>query len=142
MKISAPEQITLGHNVHINDDAMIAGAGGLSIGDNTHIARRCTIYTHNHNFEGKYLPYDETKLYKPVVIERNVWIGVNVTIVPGTKIGYGSIIGAGTLVSGEVPPLSIVGTPKWGLIKSRNEAHYHELEKQKMYGGIDGQKLG
>jgi acetyltransferase-like isoleucine patch superfamily enzyme len=45
---------------------------------------------------------------RPVVIEDDVWIGLNAIVLPGTLIGAGSIIGAGAVVSGVIPPRSIV----------------------------------
>ncbi|ARA93318.1 hypothetical protein AWN76_009180 [Rhodothermaceae bacterium RA] len=141
VNITGLECIYLGNNVHINDGARIAGEGGLFVGDNVHVARNCTIYTHNHNYEGACLPYDDTHIYKPVRIEKNVWIGVNVTIVPGTIIGEGAIIGAGTVVYGNVPAFSIVGSAPWRILKKRNIEHYHNLDKAKRYGGINGRPL-
>ena len=55
------------------------------------------------------IPYDETFKYKDVVIGDFVWIGSNVTILPGTTIGEGAIIQAGAVVHGEIPPCAIVG---------------------------------
>ena len=49
---------------------------------------------------------------KPVIIEDDVWLGARVTILPGARIGHGCVIGAGAVVSGEVPPMSVaVGNP-------------------------------
>jgi galactoside O-acetyltransferase len=46
------------------------------------------------------------------VIERNVWIGANATILPGVRVGHGSVVGAGAVVARDVPPLSVVlGVP-------------------------------
>jgi acetyltransferase-like isoleucine patch superfamily enzyme len=45
----------------------------------------------------------------PVVIEDDVWVGANVTILPGRRIGQGSIVGAGSVVTRDVPAYAIVG---------------------------------
>lgn len=45
---------------------------------------------------------------KPVIIEDDVWLGLNVIVLPGTHIGAGSIVGAGVVISGTIPPRSIV----------------------------------
>ena len=48
----------------------------------------------------------------PFVIEDNVWIGINSTILPGVRIGYGAIVGAGSVVTKDVPAMTIVaGNP-------------------------------
>ena len=137
-QVSSPKNLHLGDNVHINSNAFIRAEGGLTIGDNTHISRNVVIYTMNHNYEGTKLPYDEGKVFKSVEISRNVWIGMNVTIIPGVKIGEGAIIGMGTTVSKDIPPLAIVGSIPTRIIKERNRQHYHLLEDAKAYGGISG----
>lgn len=110
--IHSPKNVAIGNNVHIGDNAWIQGDGGLQIGDNCHISRNLTLYTVNHRYRGDCLPYDEQLDLKPVVIGRNVWIGMNVCVAPGSTIGDGAIIGMGTVVSGEVPPLCIIGNQK------------------------------
>jgi maltose O-acetyltransferase len=137
-QVSSPKNLHLGDNVHINSNAFIRAEGGLTIGDNSHISRNVVIYTMNHNYEGTKLPYDEGKVIKPVEISRNVWIGMNVSIVPGVKIGEGAIIGMGTTVSKDIPPLAIIGNIPTRIIKERNQEHYHMLEKAKAYGGMSG----
>ena len=92
-RVSAPQNLYLGFNVHINENAFIRAEGGLKICDHTHISRNVVIYTMNHDYEGERLPYDEKKVLKSVEIGRNVWIGMNVCIVPGVTIGEGAIIG-------------------------------------------------
>ena len=138
LRISGHKNIVLGKNVHIGEGAFIKGEGGLVIGDNTHISRNLLLYTTNHQYEGKRLPYDEKLVVKPVVIGQNVWVGMNVSIAPGTTIGEGAIIGMGTVVSGEVPPLSIIGSEKWRVLGRRDEVRYRTLETQKSYGGPSG----
>lgn len=132
------ENIEIEDNVHINANAYIRGEGGLFIGANTHIAKNLVIYTHNHNYKGSALPYDHTRLHKKVIIEKNVWIGINVTILPGTHIKEGAIIGAGSVVHGTVPPLAIYGASPGKVIKYRDAEHYNDLESKKAYGGASG----
>lgn len=139
--ITGLEKVEIEDNVHINEGAYIRGEGGLFIGANTHIAKNLVIYTHNHNYKGAALPYDHTRLFKGVTIEKNVWIGINVTILPGTHIKEGAIIGAGSVVSGTVPPLAIYGASLGKVIKYRNTEHYNDLEARKAYGGASGKVL-
>ena len=131
----------VGNNVHFGDNAFIRAEGGLTIGDNTHISRNLVLYTINHQAEGARIPYDEQLVAKPVTIGRNVWIGMNVCIAPGTTIGDGAIVGIGTVVFGDVPPLSIIGSPPWSIIGQRDEARYKRLDREQAYGGPDGVSL-
>lgn len=140
-KISGFDQIKIGNNVHIGNNAHIVGDGGLLIGDNTHISRNMVLYTVNHNYQGQCLPYDSTEVSKQVIIEKNVWIGMNVTILPGSHIEEGCIIGAGSVVSGRVPKLVIYGAALGKVIANRDEEHYNRLESQNQYGGINGEKI-
>ena len=140
IKLTGLDELEIGENVHIGENAFFRAEGGLVIGDNTHFARNVTIYTHSHNYEGKYLPYDDTFNYKKVTIGNNVWVGINVTILPGSTIGDGAIIGAGSTIVGHIPSMSIYGAAKASKIKSRNELHYKKLESNKKFGGVNGVK--
>ena len=46
---------------------------------------------------------------RPIVIEDNVWIGIGATVLPGVRIGYGSIVGANSVVTHDVLPMTVVG---------------------------------
>jgi len=139
--ISGLDKIVIGNNVHIGNNAHIKGHGGLVIGDNTHISRNLVLYTVNHDYHGSRLPYDSNELGREVIIEKNVWIGMNVVILPGTHIQEGAIIGAGAVVAGTVPKLGIYGATTGSILKYRDEEHYTRLEHQKQYGGINGNEI-
>jgi len=138
---NCPEYAEIGNNVHIGKNAFIRARGGLKIGDNTHISRNLVLYTVNHQYQGKRLPFDNTPVYKSVEIGKNVWIGMNVCIAPGSKIGDGAIIGMGTVVSGEIPPLAIAVNQKCRIVGFRDASHYHNLDELEAFGGINGVAL-
>ena len=85
--------------------------------------------------------YDENMILKPVVIEDNVWIGMNVSVVPGITIGQGAIVGMGSVVVKDVPPKSIVGGNPARVIGERNHQHYEEKLKHNKIGSISGFEL-
>ncbi len=136
--ISDPSKLQLGENVHIGNNAYIKSEGGLKIGDNTHISRNLVLYTVNHKYDSDVLPYNDQLIKKEVVIGKNVWIGMNVCITPGTVIGDGCIIGMGTVVSGKVPPLTIIGSEKWRTLGKRDSENYNTNESRKRYGKENG----
>lgn len=136
--ITGVENMSLGDNVHIGRNAFIRAEGGLEIGANTHISRNLLLYTINHDYNGRRIPYDEKCLARSVSIGRNVWIGMNVCIAPGTTIGDGVIVGMGTTVSGCVPAMSIIGAQKWRIVGMRDEAHYEECDRANAYAGPSG----
>ena len=131
----------VGDNVHINKNAFFRAEGGLTIASNVHISRNTVIYTMNHNYEGKVLPYDASKLLKPVTIGKNVWIGMNVTITPGVSVGDGAILGMGAVISRDVAANDIVGANPQRVLKARNAQHYQSLESRACYGGMSGYPL-
>ena len=112
----------------------IFGAGEVTIGDNTYISAHTTIYSHNHNYlSGEYLPFGFDWIIKPVRIDECVWIGSHCIILPGTHIGEGAIIQAGSVVHGEIPPLSIAGGNPAKVFAHRDEEHYWRLKAAKKF---------
>ena len=120
-------KMTLGRNVQFQRNVALSSVGGmLRIENNVSFNRNCiiicrkeitieenvifgpgvTIYDHDHIFsEEGILPGYK---YGPVVIEKDCWIAANVTILRNTHIGEGCVIGAGTVVKGDIPPHSLV----------------------------------
>lgn len=128
-----PEQIRVGSNVFIGENAWFRADAGLQIGDNTVISRNCAIFTAIHDYKGGALPYDESFIARPVTIGRNVWIGMNVNITPGVTIGDGAIIGLATVVTSDVPPLAIVGGQAFRILGYRDKAHYDTLDARRAW---------
>lgn len=143
VKINGPIQVIGKDKLYINDHVRIGSGcflfcrGGLKIGKNTQISRKVTIYTANHDYNGNAIPYDDKYIYKPVDIGESVWIGMNVCITPGTKIGDGAIIGMGTTVSSDVPKGAIVVGQKARIIGKRNMKKYNNcLAEKKLFGKL------
>ena len=105
--VNMGETVKIGENVVINNNFQCMSAGGLVIEDNTMISLNCTIATNNHDFYER-----EVLTCKPVHIKKNVWIGLNVTILPGVTIGENAVVGAGSVVTKDVPDNAVVvGNP-------------------------------
>lgn len=105
--INLAERVKIGKNVVLMNGFQCMSAGGLTIEDDVKISLNCTIATNNHDF------YDRPVITcKPVHIKKNVWIGVNVTILPGVTIGENAIVGAGSVVTKDVPDNAVAaGVP-------------------------------
>ena len=104
-----PESTTIGERCFIQQCCTFFGRGGIEIGHDVFIGPKVNLITINHDVD----PDNRSATYgRRIVIEDKVWIGINATVLPGVKIGYGAIIGAGSVVTKDVEPMTIVaGNP-------------------------------
>ncbi len=135
IKIEAPfyieniEKINFKGLCYIGPHSYIAARGSLTIEDNVIIGPKVSIWTYSHNYLSEdSLPYGGTDLYKPIIIEKDVWIGYGVILLPGTKIGKGSVIGAGSVIRGEIPPLSLVMGNPHKIVRTLSSNRYNDLD--------------
>lgn len=96
------KNITIGNNVYINFGCVILDCGQVSIGNNTLIGPNVGIFSGNHAADAGERTAGEL-IPKPVAIGDRVWICGNVSIVPGVRIGDESVIGAGSVVTHDIP---------------------------------------
>ncbi len=103
------QNITIGQRTFINMGCSFQDWGGITIGDDCLIGHNCTICTVNHSKD----PDRRADMTcSPVNIGNKVWIGANVTILPGVSIGDRAIIAAGSVVTKNVSPGTVVaGVP-------------------------------
>jgi len=118
---------TFGDNVNFNG-LKVLGNGKCKFGNNFHSGFGCTILTSFHNYKGSAIPYDTSLITQDVIIEENVWIGINVTILGGVTIGEGAIVQAGSVVVNNIPPLSIAGGHPARVFSKRDHEHYFKLK--------------
>lgn len=101
----------VGRDVYIADGLLIveelADRDNLAIGDRVSIAPRVTIVTSSHPNQSRIRSFAPVAK-GPVTIQEDAWIGAHAVILPGVTIGRGAIVGAGAVVSGDVPPFVIV----------------------------------
>jgi acetyltransferase-like isoleucine patch superfamily enzyme len=103
---------TYGLGIELSDQTFVGQGctfldlGGISIGDRAMIAPKVTLITEGH-------PVEPAERYDfitvaPIVIEAGVWIGAAATVLPGVRIGHDSVVGAGAVVTKDVPPRTVV----------------------------------
>lgn len=105
--------IIIGENCFIGNSSEFNISERISVGDNCLIASNCKFIDHNHGFSDLNITIrlQEPKI-SPILIEENVWIGTSCIILKGVTIGSGSVIGAGSVVTKNVPPNEVwCGTP-------------------------------
>lgn len=100
-------RVKIGKNVVINSDCLMMSAGGITIDDEVMIAANVQLISNNHDLDNRWII-----TCKPVHICRRAWIGAGATILPGVTIGENSVVGAGSVVTHNVAPNTIVaGNP-------------------------------
>ena len=110
-------RLIIGNNTSFNRNDIIVCHNMIKIGENCSFGPNVCIYDHDHKFSVE--RYEKTQFNtSPVIIEDCCWIGANVTILRGTHIGDGCVIGAGTVVKGEIPAHSIVTSSRELVIRA------------------------
>lgn len=124
--------ISIGDNFSVNPYSVLYGHGGLTIGNDVRIAAGCVIIPANHKFQDPNIRIrNQGVTALGIVIEDDVWIGANVTILDGAHISRGCVIAAGSVVRGRTEALGIyAGTPA-KLVKKRGEAASTEVRGTK-----------
>lgn len=100
------KNIRIGKNVFINSGCRFQDQGQIIIGDGSLIGHNVVFATINHDYD----PLNRGTMYlKPIELKERTWVGSNATILPGVTIGKNSVVAAGSVVTKDVPPDTIVG---------------------------------
>lgn len=98
-------RVKFGKGVFINHSAILSASGGIEFEDGVMIAPGVRIATINHDYNERHTKYT----YGKVLIKKNAWIGMNVTICPGVTIGEYAVVAAGAVVTKDVPDYAVAG---------------------------------
>jgi acetyltransferase-like isoleucine patch superfamily enzyme len=133
--------ITIGRKCFIGELNVIRGQGGVTLGNYVYTGSLVQILAVNHVFDDPDVPIREQGITaRGIVIEDDVWLASGVIVLDGVHIGRGSVVGAGAVVTEDLPPHSIaVGSPA-RVVRDRREAqkikhraaaqvHFGELER-------------
>jgi len=110
------DEIRVGRNVFVNQNCTFYDLGGLSIADDVMIGPNVSLITPGHPLEPS--QRRAATIGKPIVIERNVWIAAGATIVGGVAVGENAVVAAGSVVTRDVPPNTLVGGNPARVIRS------------------------
>lgn len=107
MTIIHGDKVRIGRNAIVMPNSLMMASGTITIEDNVQVAAYVKLISNNHD------PYDRMILTcMPVVLKRNCWIGAGAVILPGVTVGENSIVGAGSVVTKDVPDNTVVaGNP-------------------------------
>lgn len=116
------KNIALGKRIFINAGCKFQDQGGVFIGDDCLIGHNTVLATLNHDLD----PARRADLHPaPIVIGRNVWIGANVTVLPGVIIGDNAVIAAASVVTKDVPTDTVVVGSPARAVRTVTSAHGH-----------------
>lgn len=121
-------KLQIGNRVGLGESVHIGVSNFVEIGDNVLIGSRVLITDHNH---GEYTSLNPSSPFEapairqihsagPVIIGENVWIGDGVVILPNVKIGFGCVIAANTVVTKDLPAMTIAGGNPCRILKVYN----------------------
>jgi acetyltransferase-like isoleucine patch superfamily enzyme len=114
--------LKIGNNSSIGTYSYIGCSGYIEIGNNVMMGPRVGLFAENHNFDRTDIPMHQQGVKRKfIIIEDDCWIGTNSVILAGVTIGKGSVVAAGSVVTRDVKPYSVVGGVPAKVLKMRSE---------------------
>ncbi len=107
-------QLIISSNVYVGRDCFFSVGKSIFIGDYSIFGNKCSFICSDHRFDNPLIPYalSGNSFNKSIRVGVNCWFGYDVTVIGNVSIGHGSIIGAKTVVTKNIPPFSmVVGNP-------------------------------
>jgi acetyltransferase-like isoleucine patch superfamily enzyme len=110
LKLYNHKNISIGKRCSFGGEVQLHAYDEITIGDDCLFAYGVILTTAGHDYKETRMNHSIIK--KPITICDNVWLGVNAIILPGVTIGNGAVIGAGSVVTKDVPPnVVVIGNP-------------------------------
>jgi len=125
----APERIVIGEHTVIGDCAFLDGRSGLTIGANVNLGSHVSIYTRQHDIDSA----DFAEVGASVEIGDFAYIGSHAIILPGVTIGRGGVVGAGSVVTKDVEPYTLVAGAPARYVRHRSKELTYELGYAKRF---------
>jgi acetyltransferase-like isoleucine patch superfamily enzyme len=119
---NVPGKILIGERTYINRNTIIDACSRVQIGDDCAIGPNCYITDHDHTFSAGKRPLNSPLNSRSTIIKNEVWIGANVVILKGVTIGKRSIVGAGSVVTKNIPENAVVVGNPAKIIKKTDES--------------------
>lgn len=119
--ITDPNQVSIGSNCAFGRGVFIKGGGGVTIGDWVGFGPDVKILSMMPRFDDPDRPWQlQGWEYQPVVIEDDVWLGANVFVMPGVRIGRGAVVSAVSVVTNSVPANAVIAGNPGRVVAWRN----------------------
>lgn len=126
-EIRYPWKLRVERGAIIGDNVLLDARNGLTIGSNVNISSNVSIYTEQHDHRDPFFRC-VANLDKEVVIGDRVWLGSNVIVLPGVKIGEGAVCCAGCVVTKDIEPYSVVAGIPAKKVNERPSPLYYEFD--------------
>lgn len=124
-------RIRIGKDSLVGEYSVIRGQGGVEIGDRVYTSPHTQIIAVNHVFNDPDTPFTEQGITaEGIVIEDDVWLGSGAIVTDGVHIGKGAIVAAGSVVTQDVPPHTVVAGVPARVIKKLTEKRVPENEPE------------
>lgn len=118
LDIQRAARLDLGDSVKIMHYCVVAASDSVVIGAESQVAEHCSIRDSDHGMAlGR--PMREQSVSTPTVIGRDVWVGRGCIVTRGSRLGDGAVVGANSVVRGEVPSLALVAGAPAKIIRRR-----------------------
>ena len=115
-------RVKFGKGVFLNHSAILSASGGIEFEDGVMVAPGVRIATINHDLNNRHTIYT----YGKVTIKKNAWLGMNVTVCPGVTIGRYAVVGAGAVVTKDVPDYAVVAGVPAKVIRMQDPSQQRE----------------
>lgn len=115
-------RVKFGKGVFLNHSAILSASGGIEFEDGVMVAPGVRIATINHDLNNRHTIYT----YGKVIIKKNAWLGMNVTVCPGVTIGRYAVVGAGAVVTKDVPDYAVVAGIPAKVIRMQDPSQQQE----------------
>ncbi len=118
---AAFNKIRIGNNVFINSNCLAMARGGITIEDDVLIAGNVQLLSNNHDeYERQVLTCEE------IIIKKGAWIGAGASILPGVTVGEYAIVGAGAIVTKDIPDYAVVVGSPAKVIRTLDESKFSQ----------------
>lgn len=118
--VAGTASLTLGEYVFIGRGVEFDVMGRIAVGAHTLIAPRCFVTDHNHDTRPGLRIDQQPCAVKPVTIGSDVWLGTGVVVLPGVHIGDGAVVGANSVVTRDVAPMTVVAGAPAKFLRNRS----------------------